>query len=129
MQEQRQPNVNDVFHAIKSGRWDEVDRIKEQVGSFSHDKLPGNWDVLSELASITGYSHVCANALTGVRICIEYGADPNAMQGGRSGLPLPTTSGLKLSRGFFNTAPTQICMRPRRLLRSTQPSMATFLTM
>lgn len=80
-QEQRQPNAYDVYNAIINGRWDEVDRIKEQVGSFSHDKLPGARDVLSQLASVTGYSHVYANALTGVRICIEYGADPNAMQG------------------------------------------------
>ncbi|RMG24598.1 MAG: hypothetical protein D6724_05735 [Armatimonadetes bacterium] len=80
-QEQRQPNAYDVYNAIINGRWDEVDRIKEQVGSFSHDKLPGARDVLSLLASVTGYSHVYANALTGVRICIEYGADPNAMQG------------------------------------------------
>ncbi len=80
-QEQRQPNAYDVYNAILNGRWDEVDRIKERVGSFSHDKLPGARDVLSLLASVTGYSHVYANALTGVRICIEYGADPNAMQG------------------------------------------------
>ncbi len=80
-QEQRQPNAYHVYNAIINGRWDEVDRIKEQVGSFSHDKLPGARDVLSQLASVTGYSHVYARVLTGVRICIEYGADPNAMQG------------------------------------------------
>lgn len=85
----RRPTAYTVRSAILSGDWELVDKFKEELGSFHHSVLqPDPVDVLSQLAGVGGMAGKYPNALTGMRICIEYGADPNAQDGRLDGEPL-----------------------------------------
>ncbi|MBL1150959.1 MAG: hypothetical protein HND42_12210, partial [Armatimonadetes bacterium] len=81
-EQDRRPDCERVFRAIIAGRWSELDELKQQVGSFNHPIAPwDDTDILSRLAGVSGMAGHYPNALTGMRICIEYGADPNALDG------------------------------------------------
>lgn len=84
---QRPPGTNIVFYAILNGDWKQVDQLKKQIKSFKHPILESETeysDVLTRLAATGDAAGKYANALTGIRICIEHGADPNE----RGGSPL-----------------------------------------
>lgn len=77
-----QPTTYTVYSAVLAGDWDEVRRIKEQIGTFHPSVLkPSPDDILTMLANVSHMAGKYPNALTGMRICIEYGADPNALDG------------------------------------------------
>lgn len=89
-QSPERPDTYSVYSAILNGNWNRLEELKRRIPSFKHPILKGETfsDVLTMLASTGGGAGTYANALTGMRICIEHGADPN--EGG--GAPLSTAA-------------------------------------
>lgn len=78
-----------VEQCVTSGRWNEVQGFYSLIGSFRHPIHPNDYaDVLSLLAAHAGNDFLYGKALTGIRVCFKYGADPNAL----NGLPLYTAA-------------------------------------
>lgn len=74
--------VESVFGAVIAGDWARLNELKAKLGTFKHPiSQYDHMDILSRLAGVTHMAGSYPNVLTGVRICIEYGADPNANQG------------------------------------------------
>lgn len=79
-----------IVEAMISGSWSRVEAYKREVKSFKNPIYlwdPGRrrgGDILTQLAYYGDVSDRYGNALTGMRIAIQYGADPN--EGG--GVPL-----------------------------------------
>lgn len=86
---QTYPSAGLVRSLAMRGRWQELEDLYRKSGPFRHPIREGDsHDVLSLLAELSGNSTLYGNALTGIRKCIEYGADPNALKG----LPLWTAA-------------------------------------
>ncbi|MFN8138802.1 MAG: ankyrin repeat domain-containing protein [Fimbriimonadales bacterium] len=71
--------------------WVGLKKLHDQVGSFRvglSNKVgfssTNDFDILTHLAILSGNATRYGDAMTGTRLCIEYGADPNAF----NGLPL-----------------------------------------
>lgn len=74
-----------VATAIQNGDWGSVEYYRKDLGSFKHPISKtderNRTDLLSELARFSFTAGFYANALTGMRLAIEGGADPNALGG------------------------------------------------
>lgn len=73
----RFPSVGYVTDAIIAGRWDRAKELLNEIGSFKNPKYAGmRSGVIGRLCEYAGASDRYANALTGIRLLFERGADP-----------------------------------------------------
>jgi len=71
----------DFRSPVLAGNLEEVEALYRQVGSLKHPIHPDDReDVLSTFVALCRSSSWYGKVLTGVRLCFERGADPNALQ-------------------------------------------------
>jgi ankyrin repeat protein len=72
----RFPTYKDISQAMIAGRWGRAKQLLNEIGSFTKPEFKSvGRSIASELCHFAGSSDKYSNALTGIRLAHDYGAD------------------------------------------------------